>query len=570
MKRKIILLAVIVLSACSVNADTINVTDLKGHWAENTINSLISEGYLAGYSDNTIRPDNTITRAEFISFVNRIFEFEKGSNAICFDLYENKWYYGDMAAAIEKGYISKYADGTVKPESNITRQEAAIIICKILKLSPEENYANNFSDGMFISSWAKGYVGAIYKSNVIQGSADGRFRPLDLMTRAEAFTILKSAAEFYKAENVSEKNTSIELITADATTQSTTNEVTMQASVLNTETKTAVSPEYKEPNCITNRDEWVQEIKYAVDNLYDKISLKIEGFNENDYSIQTLNISSVSITSGGEIRGDIGYIDYEFSYDRENFKLMRAVENPKLMNKLTSEQISAINYLKNTALKITNENMSDYEKEKAIHDFIVQNFNYPNMADNTYFSITGALKTKVAYCDAVANMFYIMMHYAGVECGFIEGTLEGENHLWNYAKIGDDYYLVDVTADLYVVGKENYGITYKVFNVPESWIKDKYVWDKKKNDNIDCINTEYNYYYINNLVFTDKESLASYLETNIVNRAENIAFYTDGFETDENFFRNIDVPSFVKSYILIMPIKDKPQCKIFIPIYDEE
>ena len=52
-----------------------NRKDISGHWAKKEINQFISSGYVNGYEDGTFRPDNSITRAEFVKLVNKYFGF---------------------------------------------------------------------------------------------------------------------------------------------------------------------------------------------------------------------------------------------------------------------------------------------------------------------------------------------------------------------------------------------------------------------------------------------------------------------------------------------------------------
>uniref|UniRef100_UPI0013E8E097 S-layer homology domain-containing protein n=1 Tax=Longirhabdus pacifica TaxID=2305227 RepID=UPI0013E8E097 len=64
------LLFVIPLSVLSVQATT-SFTDIEGHWAEQKILQAVNDGYISGYPDNTFRPDDNITRAEFASVIAR-------------------------------------------------------------------------------------------------------------------------------------------------------------------------------------------------------------------------------------------------------------------------------------------------------------------------------------------------------------------------------------------------------------------------------------------------------------------------------------------------------------------
>jgi len=52
----------------------VNFTDISGHWAEEDIWHAASIGWVRGYPDGTFRPDQPITRAEFITLVNNVLE----------------------------------------------------------------------------------------------------------------------------------------------------------------------------------------------------------------------------------------------------------------------------------------------------------------------------------------------------------------------------------------------------------------------------------------------------------------------------------------------------------------
>ncbi|MDO4805332.1 MAG: transglutaminase domain-containing protein, partial [Lachnospiraceae bacterium] len=99
---------------------------------------------------------------------------------------------------------------------------------------------------------------------------------------------------------------------------------------------------------------------------------------------------------------------------------------------------------------------SDYEKVKAIHDFICRNnsYDYGHFGDESYvtqFSAYGALIDGASVCQGYANLFYRMCLMAGVDARIVGGTAgngEGSGpHAWNIVKIGDKYYFVDVTWD---------------------------------------------------------------------------------------------------------------------------
>lgn len=162
--------------------------DISNHWAKDNILDFVEKGYLLGYEDNTFRPNNSITRAEFIKIVNKFFDLTKESDVNFSDVKGDEWYYKDLRIAVEVGYIDGYEDNTFRANGNITRQEVAKIISKVKGLKGSEEL--KFKDSNNISSWAKEYVIALVSNGIIDGYEDNTFRPLNNMTRAEAVTIL--------------------------------------------------------------------------------------------------------------------------------------------------------------------------------------------------------------------------------------------------------------------------------------------------------------------------------------------------------------------------------------------
>jgi len=82
--------------------------DIGGHWAEDTIAKWVEQGLISGYTDGTFRPDNSITRAEFMALVNRAFGFNKKAAIGFFDVSATDWFYDEIAKAVKAGYISGY------------------------------------------------------------------------------------------------------------------------------------------------------------------------------------------------------------------------------------------------------------------------------------------------------------------------------------------------------------------------------------------------------------------------------------------------------------------------------
>lgn len=165
-------------------------SDINGHWAESQIESWVENGWINGYPDGTFRPDNSITRAEFMALVNGAFGFTEKANINYSDINTGDWYYDAVSIATKAGYIGGYPDGTMRPTNPITRQEATIILSKVAGLTEAPQGANKFTDVEEIASWSKGYVGAVAEAGLMGGYPDGSFRPENNIKRAEAVVAL--------------------------------------------------------------------------------------------------------------------------------------------------------------------------------------------------------------------------------------------------------------------------------------------------------------------------------------------------------------------------------------------
>ena len=173
-----------------------NLKDISGHWAKKEINQFISSGYVNGYEDGTFRPDNSITRAEFVKLVNKYFRFNNKEDIKFSDINTNDWYYKDICIASKAGYINGYEDKTFKPNKTITREEVSKILISI-KNKQDNVYdkLNKYPDKNKVSNWAKPYVEGAIEQGYLKGNDLGLLNPTNNITRAESITILSRVSK---------------------------------------------------------------------------------------------------------------------------------------------------------------------------------------------------------------------------------------------------------------------------------------------------------------------------------------------------------------------------------------
>ena len=170
--------------------------DISKHWAADSINYLRDIGIVQGDSQGNINPDKNITRAEFVTVINRAYELTARSADNFPDVLPGSWYYDEFAVAKYAGYILGDANGNANPDRNITRAEAAVIFSRVLYL-PYWSTQSTFLDSESFPNWSYGSIVAMAEYGFITGYPDNTFRPFNNMTRAEAFSILARVYSYF-------------------------------------------------------------------------------------------------------------------------------------------------------------------------------------------------------------------------------------------------------------------------------------------------------------------------------------------------------------------------------------
>ena len=198
-------LIVFLLIFCSLGFAAGIPADTGGHWAEKQISQWTDKGLVKGYDDGTFKPNNSISRAEFMTMVNRAFGFKEMAAINYVDVAAGAWYHGEIAKAVQAGYIKGDVDGLMNPNRQISRQEAAIILYRLLELDEDKDnrLVEVFNDAATIASWSKKEVNAIVKDGYLSGYPDRTFRPGNNMTRAETVTVLaRAVGELYNEAGI--------------------------------------------------------------------------------------------------------------------------------------------------------------------------------------------------------------------------------------------------------------------------------------------------------------------------------------------------------------------------------
>ena len=171
------------------------VTDIQGHWGETEIEQWIEREFISGYADGKFRPDRKITRAEFVTIINKALGLKEKTDDNFRDVPGSAWYAGEFGKAKYAGYVSGYNDGAVRPGNPISRQETGVIVANLLRLTKDAGLTatTEFKDAGSIPNWSRASINRLVAKGYIKGYADQTFHPSAAITRAEAVALLNKA-----------------------------------------------------------------------------------------------------------------------------------------------------------------------------------------------------------------------------------------------------------------------------------------------------------------------------------------------------------------------------------------
>ena len=200
MKKHIIsfmLTFALTLSMCaSAFAASAPFPDAEGHWAENEITALAAQEIVCGFPDGTVRPDQTISRAEFAALAARTFGYKGSDEPVPFEDLTGCWAEPEISALTTAGIINAVEyGGSFEPAKFITRVEMIRILVRAI--DGGTNCAND-----------EDYAKAAMQYGVLRGFPDGTLGLENTAIRAEVFAMLiraQTAKTEYDAKKKAEE-----------------------------------------------------------------------------------------------------------------------------------------------------------------------------------------------------------------------------------------------------------------------------------------------------------------------------------------------------------------------------
>jgi len=250
----------------------------------------------------------------------------------------------------------------------------------------------------------------------------------------------------------------------------------------------------------------------------------------------TFNVSNVSNygevikAATDNIQNYPGYFSMVSSY---SYQYSNGVLVVDLYYYLTKQENLAARTKADTIItQIIHPGMSEFERELAIHDYLVDHTSYtqgidpfnPDTANPNPYTMYGALIENSAVCQGYAEAFDYLCELAVLDAQVVTGEAEAGGavigHAWNIIKINGLYYQIDVTWDDPVTTDGSDVKSYNYFNITDTEMDISHNWVRTGLPS--CNATKDNYYYHFGLVVSGEQALNNYIRTGLLNKETEI------------------------------------------------
>lgn len=452
------LLAVVTTLAIIVSFPTISygaITPMEvSTWATMEANKALGYGILPEILEGTDGKKPT-TRMEFTHLAVKVYEAMSGKKLSepdhePFSDTEDK----EIGKAYLLGMINGMGNGEFSPDSQLTREQAVTILARLYTIisgkTIENKMGTSFKDGKQISAYARDSVYFLAKAGVVEGMSDNYFNPKLSLTREQALVIAVRMLDAKCLAMAIKENTKY----VYGMTVSTLEEV------------------YDVMNCVKNVLKPNISLKMTKD-LYEEVIKK--GLPLSLRGIDKVACKYHNLTS---------LMEMDLTYNNHAMITAYLKNKEELEDEVKSEIMAHNDTIDNILDSIITEAMSLYEKEKAVHDYMVKNYEYDRgVLDaglcNVGRSYTGLLSNGKGVCSAYAELFDIFMMKIGIPSFIVVGSVKtGGCHMWNMVYLNGNWHMVDVTWDDPVPDRPG-RVNHNYFNISGEQLKITHIFNEK-------------------------------------------------------------------------------------------
>lgn len=166
-------------------------------WFYDPVCYVYSQGLMTGTSATTFEPNTHLSRAMLVAVLHRLEGSPQASAGDFIDVADSDWYAQAVNWAASVGVVNGFDDGTFRPNTAITREQMAAILCNYAQYKGFDTSTSGdlstYSDAASVSDWAKESIQWAVGSGLLGGYEDGTLRPQGTTTRAEVASVLQRA-----------------------------------------------------------------------------------------------------------------------------------------------------------------------------------------------------------------------------------------------------------------------------------------------------------------------------------------------------------------------------------------
>lgn len=186
--------------AVAAGKEPVKFGDMEGHWSTEAVDRWSADGIFRGDENGNFLPDKEMTRAEFAQMLVNLMGYTEKAGTGFADVPADAWYADAISKLAAAGVME--GDGTnAMPTVPISREQAAVLLCRALYLEPGEKDGIHFEDAYQVSSWARDAVAALAQRDMIQGVGENHFAPALNINRSSVAQMVHNMVSAYVTED---------------------------------------------------------------------------------------------------------------------------------------------------------------------------------------------------------------------------------------------------------------------------------------------------------------------------------------------------------------------------------
>ena len=169
---------------------------IKEAWYHLSVDYVIENKLMIGYTDGSFRPGNDLTRAEMVRIIYNWAGMPAVSGTPAYpDVVEDAWFTDAIIWATQNGVVEGYDNGNFGPNDKVTREQLAAMLYRYAGEPDVHGSLSKFKDADTASAYAEDALKWAVEQGILEGYTDDTLRPIRYATRAEIATMLKRYIE---------------------------------------------------------------------------------------------------------------------------------------------------------------------------------------------------------------------------------------------------------------------------------------------------------------------------------------------------------------------------------------